>query len=521
MERLTEYLKLIKSIFKYFLLFFLLGSFLFLSGCQFDKEMDDKVYKIAVNQVKTLNPFLVTNKDEKTIVNLIYGSLFSMYKNTDNFEPFIAKKFIIYEDKVKIEIKKNYLDSNENLIDTDFLIKYFNYFKKKIIDDENSLIPDIKNLIIEKDEDYLIIKFDQQSSYINNMQKIGHLFTFPILSPQIFEKIEKKPDLYYKYGSVDYMELPVISTGRWKIKSNNSEFIELEKNILKGKNQNKYKSLRFEIIKDNNIILQKLINKEVDICFGDFNDYNFLKKFSKVGSIEVYDPEFFYVLFFNYQTANIENKKYINDINFRRYLFSLIYNKIKENKYITAYQNIYKSFGRNKFDNIEKELVFYLFSISDDLTSKIFMEKVVEILNKNNIRVNGYNENLNNMIARIYATKNWDFFITNLSIDYPFLIDFELYNPYSFQHIFNINIDNNIDLVLPFENEIYNFIEANYQYILKNPAKIYKEIEYLILKNYLFIPLAQNNFFIFFNKKININKVKILDKGFYIEKIFD
>jgi hypothetical protein len=149
------------------------------------------------------------------------------------------------------------------------------------------------------------------------------------------------------------------------------------------------------------------------------------------------------------------------------------------------------------------------------------MQNLNDILTKKGLNITAYSENLNNMIARIYATKNWDFFITTLSIDYPFLVDFELYDPFSFQHLFNINLDKNIDFTLSFESELYNKIEQNAELIIKSPIKIYKEIEEQITKNYYFVPLMEDKVYLFYNRKIKIKKAEVINKGFFIYNLFD
>lgn len=502
-----------------FVLFFYIIIFFFVLGCSNKSIKDNQNYIIGINNIKTLNPFLMTNRDEKTISNLIYASLFSMNEKMDKFVPYIGKKFKITDNQIIVEIDDNFLDSNKNIIDADYLKKYYSYFQKKDNTDESSFIPDIKNLIIETEGNNLIIRFDEKLSPIERIKKVGHLFTFPVLSPQIFQNFQNKEQFYYQYANFDNYFLPVVSTGIWKIKELNSDLIILEKKDL-TKTKNIF--LTFNIIRDYDAILQKLINKEIDLCFGDYKDKEFLKNFYTIKSIDIEDPDSFYVLLFNFQSSILENKKQLNNINFRKRIYNLLYNYFKSDKYITAsHKNEKLSSIFNKNDDQFLNYSFNLFAISDDPYAIILMQKINDIFNQEKINVNCYNENLNSMIARIYATKNWDFFITSLAIDYPFLIEFEFFNPFSFQHICNINLDNNIDLLNSFESHIYQELEQNYLLILKYPGKIYEIIEKNIIKYYYFVPLSQNKINIFYNRKIRLDKARIINKGFYLNKIFD
>ncbi len=493
-------------------------------------------YIVGIAGIKTLNPFLSSLKDERTINFLIYGSLFYMKNSFSKFEPFIAKKFTVFESKILIEVNDNIFDSDGNSINARFLVKYFNFMQNKSLNDDESFIPNIKGLIIEEDENNennMIIKFDDKLSQVERMQKVGHLFTFPILSPEVFEKIEEKQENFYKYANFEDQGIPVVSTGKWSIKEINFEYIEIEKNQKdkSDKIKKERKTIVFKMIKDKNQILQDLINKKIDICFGDELDARFLQNFYTVKKIKIDDPESFYALFFNFQSSNIDNKKIFENINFRKIIYNIINNELKINKlnqetYVTPAHIIKKRQSPiNK--NYLKEVIqknnrnFSLFAISDDSFALSLMQNLNDILTKKGLNITAYSENLNNMIARIYATKNWDFFITTLSIDYPFLVDFELYDPFSFQHLFNINLDKNIDFILSFESELYNKIEQNAELIIKSPIKIYKEIEEQITKNYYFVPLMEDKVYLFYNRKIKIKKAEVINKGFFIYNLFD
>ncbi len=501
---------------KKILVYIIIILIIFFFSCSILKKNPKDNYLIGINSIKTLNPFLITTTDEQIISNLIHGSLFSVYEDLSRFSPFLASGFKVVDNKIIIKIQKNIYDSSGNRLDVVYLKDYFNYFKNKIKDDNNLYIPDIGNFQIDNDDENLILKFSENISNIDIMNCVGHLFTFPILSPEVFSKFEKDSSNFYQYGNLDADSIPIISTGRWKIKNLDRTTIELEKIF------NKEKTLTFQIIKDNNLILQKLINKEIDICFGDQRDFEFLKKFYSIKTQEVDNPDSFYVLLFNFQSSNSNNRVLINDINFRKKIYNILSGLFNSENYITASHSLRRIRKYNipnvNLSNLE---FFSLFSISDDLFSNDLNKSISEVLSKNGLNINSYDENLNSMIARIYATKNWDFFITALSTNFPFLIDFDLYNPFSYQHIFNINIDNNIDLILPFESELYQEIQERYFFILNNPRKIYKEIEEKIIKSCYFIPLMQGKLYVFADRNLGNIEARLIRKAFYLKKVFD
>ncbi len=514
----------------------LISLFIFVTGCNFLDQKDQII--IGINQIKTLNPFLSNLQDEKTINHLIYGSLFTISSKNSKFEPFIAKRFSLSKNIILIEINKDIFDSAGNLIDANFLSRYFNYFQKRINGDDDSFIPDVKGLIIDSEDNNLVIKFDESLTQIEKMQKVGHLFVFPILSPEILDIILKKQEAFYQYGNLENYTIPIISTGKWKIIEIDPQNIKIEKRVYQEReknkniqNEDKKKVILFRIIKDSNIILQNLINKEIDICFGDKNDAKFMENFYSIKSIQVNNPESFYVLFFNFQSTNPQNKDLIINFIFRKFIYDIISYNFKTKKINSEFYIMPSHLILRKFDPVGKSSLkefnekigdgLFLYTLSDDQFGLFLMQNIIDIFTYYGINIKCYSENLNNMIARIYATKNWDLYISSLSIDYPFLIDLDLFNPFSYQHIFNINLDKNNDLLLGFENEIYNMIEQNSELILKNPAKIYKNIEQFIIKNYYFIPLAQDRFYIFYNRNLKIKYAEIINKGFFIYSLFE
>jgi hypothetical protein len=522
-----KYSFFIKKYFICLLFLVFLSITFFLYGCE--RKAGIEPIHIGINPIKTVNPFTATSYEERIISNMLHGSLFNLSQNKMKYIPEIASSFSIKKDSVMIKIRKNIKDQNGDSIDSEYLSTYFSFFSK--LKEENNLIEpfDISSLNISYDKDYLMINFQDNEELNSNIKKISSLFVFPVLSPKNFESIQKNFANIYNYATkpvnknINNFEL--FSTGIWKLDSINDENIVLSINRARVQNKNFVeKKLVFDIFQNSSEIITQLVNGKIDICFGDSQDNNFLKEFRSIKSYEIDDPQSVYVLLFNYNSPNTFARKLNNDIRFRQLIYEMLYKQFSSFKYISSSFIVKKEkYISGSFKNRISELYSYynedenkdnpaeinektkeigtisLYSIVDDEFSNSLSTRIYETLTENGLNFNLFIESLNSIIARIYATNNWDMLVTALPMDYPIFFDPDFFKSNTYDNISWLSKEEIKDENI---HKIEKYILKNNILLLENPGDFYKSIDKMVLKSFFYIPLDCKKLYLFARKGI-------------------